>query len=76
MRGKWEGKMVTDFAQRLADCHDVTTEQLEAVFLYLCAKLKRDRAEGRAISLLTVKSKRLVEESLRIRAEFLDKDAV
>ncbi|MBB6164791.1 hypothetical protein HNQ72_004636 [Rhizobium wenxiniae] len=25
--------MITDFAQRLADCHDITTEQLEAVFL-------------------------------------------
>jgi len=61
--------MITDFAQRLADCHDIKTEQLEAVFLYLTAKLNRERAEDRAISLLTVKSKRLIQDSLRIRAE-------
>lgn len=60
--------MITDFAQRLADCHDIKTEQLEAVSLYLTAKLKRERTEDRVISFITVKSKRLVEESLRIRA--------
>jgi hypothetical protein len=71
--------MITDFAQRLADCPDITTEQLEAVSLYLCAKLNRERAEDRAISFLTVKSKRLVEKSLLLRIEkmrSLDKDAV
>ncbi|WP_312407436.1 hypothetical protein [Rhizobium sp.] len=71
--------MITDFAQRLADCHDITTEQLEAVFLYLCAKLNRERAEDRAISFIAVKSKRLVEESLIIRAKNIrsfDKDAI
>lgn len=69
---KWEnreGIMLADFARRLADCHDITDEQLEAVLEYLSAKLNRERREGRAISFTAVKSKRLVEESLIIRAE-------
>lgn len=60
--------MITDFAQRLADCHNITDERLEAVLEYLSAKLLLEKEEDRPISFIAVKSRRLIEESLRIRA--------
>lgn len=59
--------MVVDCAQRLADCPEITDEQLEAMLEYLSSKLNREREETRVILMITVRSKRLVEESLRTR---------
>ncbi len=70
--------MLTDLAQRLADCHDITNERLEAVLIYLHAKLAREREEERTTSFIAFKSLRLIEESLRIRGTetaHLDQDA-
>lgn len=70
--------MLTDLAQRLADCHDITNERLEAVLIYLRAKLAREREEERTTSFIAFKSLRLIEESLRIRGAetaHLDQDA-
>ncbi len=70
--------MLTDLAQRLADCHDITNERLEAVLIYLRAKLAREREEERTTSFIAFKSLRLIEESLRIRGTetaHLDQDA-
>lgn len=70
--------MLTDLAQRLADCHEITNERLEAVLIYLRAKLAREREEERTTSFIAFKSLRLIEESLRIReteTAHLDQDA-
>lgn len=70
--------MLTDFAQRLADCHEITNERLEAVLIYLRAKLAREKEEECATSFIAFKSLRLIEESLRIRGmetPHLDQDA-
>ncbi|GEM_PF-1537191 len=71
--------MLTDLAQRLAGCHEITNERLEAVLIYLSAKLAREREEERATSFIAFKSLRLIKESLRIResaAASLDRDAL
>lgn len=71
--------MLNDFAQRLADRYDITDERLEAVLAYLSAKLIKEHEEDRAISFVAVKSKRILEEALRIRAAratILEQDAV
>lgn len=71
--------MFTDFAQRLADCHEITDERLEAVLIYLRTKLAHEREEQRAASFVAFKSVRLIEESLRIREAAttrLDRDAL
>lgn len=66
--------MLADFARRLADCHDITDERLDAMLLYLIEKLDREKHEERAISFITVKTKRLIEESLVIRAANLSSE--
>lgn len=66
--------MLADFARRLADCHDITDERLDAMLLYLIEKLDREKHEERAISFITVKTKRLIEESLIIRAANLSSE--
>ncbi len=66
--------MLADFARRLADCHDITDERLDAMLLYLIEKLDREKHEEQAISFITVKTKRLVEESLIIRAANLSSE--
>lgn len=63
--------MITEPARRLAERDEITREKLEAILIYLLRKLSHDKEADRAISLITVKSERMIEESLRIRANIL-----
>lgn len=59
--------MLSDLAQRLSDCSEISSERLEAVAIYLNRKLMRHEEEKRAVSLVAYKTIRIVEETLRIR---------
>lgn len=60
--------MIVEVAQRLADCDEISSERLEAIAIYLSDKLRCEKEESRATSLIAHKTMRILEETLRIRS--------
>ena len=58
---------MTEFAQRLADYADISSERILSVIQYLQRKLRRQSVHGRPISLTAYRNMRIFKEALKLR---------
>jgi hypothetical protein len=60
--------MISVLAQSLADHHEITDEQLDAVHAYLTEKIARQHRDSCAVSLIAYRTIRIVERTVVIRS--------